>query len=91
MQCTTSTATGSIPANFTPREGETTLPPHVQARVRRILDGAARRLLAEESQSRDSAGLRHEGDVDAVGAPPRAHVGALHHSPDQRTLLLKRQ
>ena len=51
------------------------LPPHVRAEVQRILDRAARRLLAEEL------------DSDPVGAAARADRDTLDRAVNQRSLL----
>ncbi len=55
----------------------THLPPHVRTEVRRILDGAARRLLAEEL------------DGDAVGAATGRDAHSLAGGADERTLLVE--
>jgi hypothetical protein len=49
----------------------TTLPPHVQAEAQRILDAAARRLLADQM------------DRDAPGAPARRDGGTVDGGSDQ--------
>jgi hypothetical protein len=56
------------------------LPAHVHAEVQRILDGAARRLLAEQL------------DRDTLRATPPGHNrGALHGRTDQGALLVQGQ
>jgi hypothetical protein len=47
------------------------LPPHVRAEVRRILDRAARRLLAEQV------------DLDSLGTAAGVDVGTLYDGADQ--------
>jgi hypothetical protein len=55
------------------------LPPHVRAAVRRILDAEARRLLAEEV------------DVDALEPAAGVNVYTLDGGPDQRAASLEAQ
>lgn len=55
------------------------LPPRVRAEVQRILDRAARRLLAEQV------------DADALGAATGCDGGALDGRPDEGTALVQRQ
>lgn len=53
--------------------------PHVSAEVQRILDGAARRLLADELNG------------DAVPSPAGNDNGSCDGGADERSLLAKRQ
>ena len=55
------------------------LPPHVAAEVRRILDGEARRLLADEM------------DRDPVAPTPGGDLGPVHDGADQGTASVEGQ